>query len=73
MKQRQGKIQKIFYKTTGPISSTNQCRFEKGRGRETVIESYNLIQGMVLDWILIGKKGCKAHFRTNVVSKLTRP
>lgn len=50
---------KIFYKTTGPISSTNQCRFEKGRGRETVIESYNLIQGMVLDWILIGKKAVK--------------
>lgn len=48
---------KIFYKTTGPISSTNQCRFEKERGRKTVIESYNnLIQGMVLDWILRQEK-----------------
>lgn len=50
---------KIFYRT-GPISSTNQCHFEKGKGREIVNKSHNnLIQGMVLDWILIWKKAVK--------------
>lgn len=49
----------MLYKTS-PISSTNQCHFEKEGEEGLWLSHNNLIQGMVLDWILIWKNAVNA-------------